>query len=521
MMPFGLVQGLDVNLRDFKEWRERLLITQRVEQESEEETEDGANELIDKLEVDCVEAFAGIVANLCITITYAVLAKLLDLLLGPLQWKHVALLYAIQISAALVSKQTITPIVMLSVLSIMPGAISGSLTRLLGTLYCIATILWPLVVHTWENISDRTEVRWVLFSLLIDLVYLGTAALISPVNDFGLNSLGLIVSVCVGECVISYLGAALLLSDGPWNGFFGRFSPFSEFLKCSTRFTAQLLLFFFNRLARYVFTAVFEPKPTYTAKNVHLLLARIQANIAGTGPSKDTAYIKDTNPYVYEKLQGEGSIRLLLIRKGWPSQKLDCKFNIIELGGSESYEAVSYVWGSPYATRSITVDGRTLRITKSAYEIIHRRRSAFLDQLIWIDQVCINQTDIQEKASQVEMMGQIYKEAVRVTAFLGDSENAHLVQLLFAQLHFMKQGLGLSSKVMTALSLLQRPMWNALVEFLSNPWFRRVWIVSNFQSVYSISVIWEFEKLLAPKLFVLPNAFHKALIISCFYSYIP
>ena len=102
-----------------------------------------------------------------------------------------------------------------------------------------------------------------------------------------------------------------------------------------------------------------------------------------------------------------------------------------------------------------------------------------LDQLIWIDRICINQ---EEKASQVEMMGQIYKEAARVTAYLGNSKNAHLVQLLFAELYFMRHGLGISAQIMTALSLskFQRPMWDALVELFSNPWFRRVWIVSNF-----------------------------------------
>jgi hypothetical protein len=70
--------------------------------------------------------------------------------------------------------------------------------------------------------------------------------------------------------------------------------------------------------------------------------------------------------------------------------------------------------------------------------ISHRRRLALVDQFIWIDQICINQNNAKEKASQVQMMGQIYKKAARVTAYLGNSENAHLVQLLFSELYFMK-----------------------------------------------------------------------------------
>jgi hypothetical protein len=119
--------------------------------------------------------------------------------------------------------------------------------------------------------------------------------------------------------------------------------------------------------------------------------------------------------------------------------------------------------------------------------ISHRRRLALVDQFIWIDQICINQNNAKEKASQVQMMGQIYKKAARVTAYLGNSENAHLVQLLFSELYFMKQGLGLMATVSFILSQFQRPLWDALVEFFRSPWFRRVWIVSNFQSANAIS----------------------------------
>jgi hypothetical protein len=119
--------------------------------------------------------------------------------------------------------------------------------------------------------------------------------------------------------------------------------------------------------------------------------------------------MSDTNPDVYQELREEKTIRLLQVLQGWPFQKLECKFKIIQLGGSDSYEAVSYVWGDPSATHSIVVNGQHLPITKSAYDIIHRCRSALVDQLIWIDQICINQNNAKEKASQVQMMGQIYK----------------------------------------------------------------------------------------------------------------
>jgi hypothetical protein len=127
------------------------------------------------------------------------------------------------------------------------------------------------------------------------------------------------------------------------------------------------------------------------------------------------------------------------------------------------------------------VDGGQLVITKSAYAIIHKRQSWWRDQLIWIDQVCINQDDCNEKASQVQMMEHIYKEVVRVTAYLGEATDAHLVQSLLAKLYFQMKGLGISAEQMKALYIFDSrgPEWNALRHFLRNPWFRRVWIVQE------------------------------------------
>lgn len=41
-------------------------------------------------------------------------------------------------------------------------------------------------------------------------------------------------------------------------------------------------------------------------------------------------------------------------------------------------------------------------------------------------------------------MRRIYEETNRVTAFLGHAEDAHLVESLFAELHYRKKGLGYS-----------------------------------------------------------------------------
>ncbi|PKS12987.1 hypothetical protein jhhlp_000328 [Lomentospora prolificans] len=84
------------------------------------------------------------------------------------------------------------------------------------------------------------------------------------------------------------------------------------------------------------------------------------------------------------------------------------------------FMALSYAWGSNDATGELDIDGQYLPITP-ALEIALRglRRKQPLD--IWIDQICINQQDLQEKALQIPLMKDIYTLSSQTIAWLGDA----------------------------------------------------------------------------------------------------
>jgi hypothetical protein len=47
--------------------------------------------------------------------------------------------------------------------------------------------------------------------------------------------------------------------------------------------------------------------------------------------------------------------------------------------------------------------------------------------LLWADAICINQSDINERNTQVKLMGEIYRTATRVHVWLGlDSPKGHV-----------------------------------------------------------------------------------------------
>ena len=56
----------------------------------------------------------------------------------------------------------------------------------------------------------------------------------------------------------------------------------------------------------------------------------------------------------------------------------------------QHYEALSYTWGSTEMTEYIKIDGRTLGVTENLYWALTYLRSQDIDQIFWVDAVCID-----------------------------------------------------------------------------------------------------------------------------------
>ncbi|KFA55156.1 hypothetical protein S40293_09843 [Stachybotrys chartarum IBT 40293] len=97
------------------------------------------------------------------------------------------------------------------------------------------------------------------------------------------------------------------------------------------------------------------------------------------------------------------------------------------------YEALSYAWGHPEMTHTVTVvdgddddcwPGGTLPITGSMDTALRCLRLRHRRRVLWIDALCINQSDVQERNHQVQWMDQVYRKARRVVIFLGAESDA-------------------------------------------------------------------------------------------------
>ena len=138
--------------------------------------------------------------------------------------------------------------------------------------------------------------------------------------------------------------------------------------------------------------------------------------------------------YQYQPVKAK-EMRLLSIGagSGW-SDELHCTISHVSVWkyyARQSYEALSYVWGDAATLRPLQCGGPKnngiIYVTENCLSAIRRLRRETETRVVWIDAICINQRDLQERSAQVDLMPDIYSQAEDVLVYLGEHyENSHL-----------------------------------------------------------------------------------------------
>lgn len=118
---------------------------------------------------------------------------------------------------------------------------------------------------------------------------------------------------------------------------------------------------------------------------------------------------------------GGNKIRLIRICPGSWSDPISCDLLYTDLDDINSYHTLSYVWGSRRITRPILVNDQTYEVTVNLESALrHLRHQLREETLVWIDALCINQSDDDERTHQVGLMGSIYRNCRSVLVYIGD-----------------------------------------------------------------------------------------------------
>lgn len=174
---------------------------------------------------------------------------------------------------------------------------------------------------------------------------------------------------------------------------------------------------------------------------------------------------------VYHPLK-TSEIRALVIYPGGDDADIWTRLDTVKLGDDARYQALSYVWGQEPALHSLRV-GHDMRciVRPNLFHALRRIRKHRRIKL-WVDSICINQSDDQERNMQVQRMGEIFHRATNVWIWLGEEyEHSELAMGLITQLNHPDYTWDSS--------------WWTQYEFvafnnlLGRPWFRRGWVIQE------------------------------------------
>ena len=165
----------------------------------------------------------------------------------------------------------------------------------------------------------------------------------------------------------------------------------------------------------------------------------------------------ENDPALFPPLDiSKREIRYLELQPGIGQEPIVCRLHHISLdriADDGIYDALSYCWGSIEQTVEVTVEFPSDNINgetvwaKSPYQITKNLGEALLAcrdfehvEKLWIDAICINQSDAHEKTVQVSMMNLIYAAAKRVRIWLGprDAFTSIFVRVIDVVRNFVK-----------------------------------------------------------------------------------
>ena len=136
------------------------------------------------------------------------------------------------------------------------------------------------------------------------------------------------------------------------------------------------------------------------------------------------------NAYAYQALDS-GHIRLLYLLPGEKGHQLQGVVNHVPYNSTGAYRALSYVWGTNRRMQKLMTPDGVLRITFSLHKALQGIRHKTTAVMLWVDAICINQKNKQEKAKQVGLLPEIFQRASSTYAFLeGDKESDAAIEML-------------------------------------------------------------------------------------------
>jgi hypothetical protein len=184
------------------------------------------------------------------------------------------------------------------------------------------------------------------------------------------------------------------------------------------------------------------------------------------------------------------------------ASKIQCTLHHSNLLAKPSFKALSYVWGAPTTKIPILLDKNRYDVTRNCYSALLRLRELGEDR-VWIDAICIDQTNNEEKSAQIPMMKHIYAAAETIV-WLGHPEEQRkpdswetesmAFSLLEHLSHEQFRSFDSFIELATRETFSERH-WKAVNDILGHSWFTRLWTHQEFILAKSTTLVSDYHSL--------------------------
>ncbi|PVH69470.1 HET-domain-containing protein [Cadophora sp. DSE1049] len=166
-----------------------------------------------------------------------------------------------------------------------------------------------------------------------------------------------------------------------------------------------------------------------------------------------------------------------------PTRFIVSSFNLDE---APPYIALSYTWGSPDDKQYIHLQpgNVSLPVTKNCHSALSRLIQCYLKPeksaiYFWIDAICIDQSNIPERNSQVSLMADIYQTATLVVIDVGEMEDSEDTNLALSAI-IKLDGLSKTDRWLPRMGFDDGcRVRDSVQSFYLRPWFHRIWVLQE------------------------------------------
>jgi hypothetical protein len=155
---------------------------------------------------------------------------------------------------------------------------------------------------------------------------------------------------------------------------------------------------------------------------------------------------------------------------------LRCDLKTVRFEQGHSFQALSYAWGDAKPTVQLAIGDDAVSISETLEEALKAVRHPKDPICLWVDAICINQQNVEERNHQVRLMRQIFTCASTVNIWLGERHDG--TQDAFQALEVLAEGWTFTDILEDRNDRVQLTKdVSAVFEYA---WWQRLWVRPSF-----------------------------------------